>query len=198
MWNHNDHYHNYLLDRLPPEINRALDVGCGLGAFASKLAQRAKLVDAIDADERTIMEASQIHNAPNVYYQCADFLEIDLQDNSYDVIVSIASFHHMNIEAALSKMNLLVRPSGKLLILGLYKEKTITDYAYSLISVPLNYIYLRWYRSIISTMEHKAPVRPAKLSLKQIKLVADSIIPGYKIKRHFFWRYSLIWKKPIY
>ena len=197
MWNHNDHYHNYLLNQLPSEINRALDVGCGLGVFASKLAQRAKLVDAIDADEITIMEASKIHNVPNVYYQCADLLDVDLQYNSYDVIVSIASLHHMNIEAALSKMNLLLRPSGKLLILGLYKEITVTDYTYSLISVPLNYIYLRRYRSIASTMGYKAPVRPAKLSLKQIKLVANSIIPGYKIKRHLFWRYSLIWKKPM-
>lgn len=198
MWNHNNHYHNYLLNRLPLEINRALDVGCGLGVFASKLAQRAKLVDAIDSDERTIIEASKIHNAPNVDYQCANFLDIDLQDNSYDVIVSIASLHHMNIEAALSKMNSLLRPSGKLLILGLYKEKTITDYVYSLISVPLNYLYLRQHRSITSTMRYKAPVRSAKLSLKQIKLVANSIIPGYKIKRHLFWRYSLIWTKPIY
>ena len=104
----------------------------------------------------------------------------------------------MNIEVALSKMSLLLRPSGKLLILGLYKETTITDYAYSLISVPLNYIYLRRYHSIVSATEHKAPVRPAKLSLKQIKLVANSIIPDYELKRHLFWRYSLIWDKPIY
>ena len=198
MWNHNSHYHNYLLDRLPSEIDCALDVGCGLGVFASKLAERAKSVDAIDADEKTIIEASKIHNAPNVYYQWADLLDIDLQHNSYDVIVSIASLHHMNIELALSKMNLLLCPSGKLLILGLYKEMTITDYIYSLISVPLNYLYLRRYNSITSTMEYKVPVRSADLSIKQIKLVASSIIPGCKIKRHLFWRYSLTCEKPIY
>ena len=78
MWNHNSHYHNYLLDRLPSKIDRALDVGCGLGVFASKLAEKAKLVDAIDANEKTIIEASKIHNAPNICYQCANLLNIDL------------------------------------------------------------------------------------------------------------------------
>lgn len=40
-WNHNAHFHPYLLERLPSSFQRGLEVGCGTGAFARALAQRA-------------------------------------------------------------------------------------------------------------------------------------------------------------
>ena len=42
--NYNNHDHAFLLDRLPPRCDYALDVGCGRGAFARLLAQRAVTV----------------------------------------------------------------------------------------------------------------------------------------------------------
>jgi 2-polyprenyl-3-methyl-5-hydroxy-6-metoxy-1,4-benzoquinol methylase len=69
MWNHNTHFHNYLLRQLPTKINRALDVGCGLGLFTSKLSKKAKIVDAIDVDEAIIKEALNRHSVPNIYYK---------------------------------------------------------------------------------------------------------------------------------
>jgi 2-polyprenyl-3-methyl-5-hydroxy-6-metoxy-1,4-benzoquinol methylase len=50
MWNHNNHFHNYLLRQLPTKVNRSLDIGCGLGFFARKLAERSEFVDALDVD----------------------------------------------------------------------------------------------------------------------------------------------------
>jgi ubiquinone/menaquinone biosynthesis C-methylase UbiE len=76
----------------------------------------------------------------------ANSLVANLPEADDDVIVSIATLHHMDIEAALKKMKLLLRPSGKLLILGLYQEKTLIDYAYSAIAVPLNFVYLKWHQ----------------------------------------------------
>ena len=196
MSDHNTHFHNFLLRQLPRKIDRALDVGCGLGLFAWKLAKRAEIVDAIDVDRTVLKEALDRHNAANIYYKRADFREIDLTEDSYDAIVSIASLHHMDLEEALKKMRLLLRPSGKLIILGLYRETSIFDYIYSLISIPLNLIYLNWYRRSTLTEKTVAPTRPAKLSFNQIKSVASTLIPGLKLQRHLFWRYSLIWQKP--
>ncbi len=195
MWNHNTHFHNYLLRQLPRKIDRALDVGCGLGLFAGKLAKRAELVDALDIDDAILKEALNQHNAPNIYYKYADFLKIDLLENSYDAIVSIASLHHMDLEVALNKMKLCLRPSGKLIILGLYRDTTILDYMYSVISVPLNLIYLKWHRTSTLTLINVAPTCPAQLSFNQIKSVAHTLLPGFKLQRHLFWRYSLIWQK---
>lgn len=196
MWNHNSHYHSYLLRQLPKRVYRALDVGCGLGLFAWKLAERSIAVDALDIDSAVLAEALILNSAPNISYLKTDFLAADLPEADYDVIVSIAVLHHMDIEAALKKMKSLLRPSGKLLILGLYQEKTLIDYAYSAISIPFNFVYLKWHRASIARATVIVPTRSAQLSLKQIRKIADTVTPGSHIQRHLFWRYSLIWQKP--
>ena len=195
MWNHNNHFHNYLLRQLPKRVNRALDIGCGLGFFARKLAERSELVEAFDIDNTILEEASNLNNAPNIYYQQADFLKANLPEGSYDAIVSIASLHHMDLEIALAKMKVLLRSSGRLLILGLYRETTILDHFYSFISVFLNLIYLNWHRGSIVPSTKTAPTLPAQLSIEEIKTVANNLIPGYRLQRHLFWRYSLFWQK---
>lgn len=195
MWNHNNHFHNYLLRQLPRKVNRALDVGCGLGFFAQKLAERSEFVEALDIDNAILEEASDRNSAPNICYLQADFLEADLSEGSYDAIISIASLHHMDLETALAKMKVLLRSSGKLLILGLYRETTILDYLYSLISVFLNLIYLNWHRASIAPSTTTAPILPAQLTIGQIKTVANTLIPGFRLQRHLFWRYSLLWQK---
>jgi SAM-dependent methyltransferase len=198
MWNHNTHFHSYLLHQFPGRIHRALDIGCGLGTFAKKLDERAEIVDALDVDQASIYEALNCNAAPSIRYIQADFLQTDLPSNSYDVVVSIASLHHMNLEATLEKMKLLLRSLGTLVILGLYRETTIIDYFYSLVSVPLNFACLNWHQSLISTPAPKTipPTRPADLSLNQIREVANTLLPGCCLRRHLFWRYSLIWRKP--
>lgn len=196
MWNHNAHYHTYLLHQIPKRVYRTLDVGCGLGLFARKLAERSEIVDALDVDSAVIAEASILNPAPNIFYSKADFLVAELPEADYDVIVAIATLHHMDLEAALKKIKSLLRPSGKLLVLGLYQEETLSDYAYSVISVPLNFVYLKWHQGSVAESTMVAPTRPAQLSLKQIRKVADVVIPGFRLQRHLLWRYSLIWQKP--
>lgn len=153
-------------------------------------------MDALDIDNAVLAEALILNSAPNISYLKTDFLAADLPEADYDVIVSIAVLHHMDIEAALKKMKSLLRPSGKLLILGLYQEKTLIDYAYSAISILFNFVYLKWHRASIARSTTIVPTRPAQLSLRQIKRVADTVIPGSHLQRHLFWRYSLIWQKP--
>lgn len=196
MWNHNAHFHRYLLRRCPESIYRSLDVGCGLGLFTQRLAEQAEVVDAIDADSTIVTEAVRCNTAPNIHYFPADFLKADLPDDSYDVITAIASLHHMDLETALTKMERLLRSSGTLVVLGLYRETTMADYVYSAISVPLNLIYLNWHPSSKQKPAMLAPTRSASLSLNQIEAKANSILPGFRLRRHLFWRYSLIWRKP--
>ncbi|PSN10998.1 SAM-dependent methyltransferase [filamentous cyanobacterium CCT1] len=194
MWDHNAHYHRYLLHQIPSRVDRCLDIGCGLGLFARKLAERSNRVDALDVDDAVLAAAAGLNLAPNITYTNGDFLTTDLPETAYDVIVAIASLHHMDMAAALQKMKRLLRPAGKLLILGLYQEQTAIDYAYSAVSIPLNIVYGQWHRISAAKPTQNAPTRPARWSLKQIKKVADTIIPGCCLRRHLFWRYSLIWQ----
>lgn len=167
-----------------------------MGLFTQRLAERAEVVDAIDADSIIVTEASTRNAASNIRYFYADFLKVDLPDASYEAIIAIASLHHMDLEAALIKMRRLLRSSGTLIVLGLYREATIADYIYSAISVPLNLICLTWHRSSTKKTAIIAPARSADLSLDQIKVKANSILPGFRLRRHLYWRYSLIWRKP--
>ena len=51
-WNHNTHYHEQLLRAVPRPCRRALDIGCGVGQFARRLASVVEHVDAIDLNRR--------------------------------------------------------------------------------------------------------------------------------------------------
>jgi 2-polyprenyl-3-methyl-5-hydroxy-6-metoxy-1,4-benzoquinol methylase len=196
MWDHNTHYHRYLLRQIPSRANRSLDIGCGLGLFARKLAERSTLVDALDVNEAVLAEAANLNFAANIAYINGNFLATDLPKAAYDVIVAIASLHHMDMAAALQKIRLLLHPSGKLIILGLYRGKTSIDFAYSTISIPLNFACKQWHRTSTMRPTQIAPTRPAQLSLNQIQKISNTVIPGCRLRRHLFWRYSLIWQKP--
>ena len=53
-WNHNVHYQPVILGPVPPGCESAIDVGCGDGMLAGKLAARGATVTGIDLDERMI------------------------------------------------------------------------------------------------------------------------------------------------
>src|SRR5260370_24027082 len=59
-WDHNAYYHRLLLRHLPRPCSRVLDVGCGAGAFAAKLATRAGHVDALDRSPAMIEQARSV------------------------------------------------------------------------------------------------------------------------------------------
>ncbi len=84
-WSHNSHYHAALLREVPPRCSRALDVGCGDGAFARKLASLADRVDAIDSDAAVIRRARDQAPAPaNVSFILADFPAYPVEAEAYE------------------------------------------------------------------------------------------------------------------
>ena len=61
-WDHNGWYHRLLLARVPRDAIRVLDVGCGAGTLARRLASRVQRVDAVDRS--AAMVAAAAHAAP--------------------------------------------------------------------------------------------------------------------------------------
>ena len=140
-WNHNNHYHDFLLTHVPLNAVSALDVGCGSGEFARQLAILCKSVDAIDPDLQAITNGRNVSASfsnLNFYYE-------SFEDNSfplahYDFVSAIASLHHMPLAPTLEKMKHLLKPNGTLAVLGLYKEETISDLLWSIMAVSINSI----------------------------------------------------------
>lgn len=56
-WNHNIHYHQRILDAVPPGARTALDVGTGDGLLAAELRRRVPQVTGIDADPSVLGSA---------------------------------------------------------------------------------------------------------------------------------------------
>jgi ubiquinone/menaquinone biosynthesis C-methylase UbiE len=72
-WDHNAYYHRLLLRQLPQRCHCVLDVGCGTGSFAAKLAQLSEQVDAVDRSAAMIEDAKR-RTPDNVNCVLADVL----------------------------------------------------------------------------------------------------------------------------
>ncbi|HET6314007.1 MAG TPA: class I SAM-dependent methyltransferase, partial [Chloroflexia bacterium] len=121
-WSHNDHYHGYLLRHVPGRCREALDIGSGTGAFSRCLATRADNVLGLDLSPEMVRVATSMSRGyTNLEYRVADVMEIDLPDEHYDGRASIATLHHMPMEAILRKMTAALARNGTLLVLDLYE-----------------------------------------------------------------------------
>ncbi|MFJ6698807.1 class I SAM-dependent methyltransferase [Streptomyces sp. NPDC091272] len=201
-FNHNEHYHDLLLRTLPVPCRRALDVGCGAGEFAQKLALRGIAVDAVDADREVIAaaraQASALDLPGRIRFEQADISRMPLPPQTYDYISCLASIHHGPIETV-EKLRESLTPNGVLVILGCYREATLWDHALSLLAVPVNtswrtVVFLREKR--LRTRAHpqtpSTPVTPPAMTLAEIKAYTGAHLPQSRIRRLLFWRYLLV------
>ncbi|HEY6312438.1 MAG TPA: class I SAM-dependent methyltransferase [Streptosporangiaceae bacterium] len=113
-WDHNSYYHERVLRALPARCGWVLDVGCGAGRFAARLAERADRVDALDRSPAMIAEARRIVPA-TVTCLLGDAAAADLPAGAYDAVTSISALHHMDLPAVLPRLAAALRP-GRLLI----------------------------------------------------------------------------------
>ncbi|MEV1004282.1 class I SAM-dependent methyltransferase [Nonomuraea sp. NPDC050202] len=188
-FDHNDHYHPRLLRLVPEGARSALDVGCGTGRFARRLAGLGLQVDAVDPAAEAIEAAPP---APGVRYHHADITGMDLPEGRYDYISCLASIHHVPF-GTVARLRDALAPGGVLAILGCYPEVSRTDYAWSLAAVPVNAV-ARLAMAGRGTPS-PAPVKRPEMSLAEIRREAAALLPGATIRRLLFWRYLLAYRR---
>lgn len=192
-WNHNIHYHSVLLDAIPKTAEQGLDVGCGEGTLTRKLRRHVDHVTAIDVHQPSIELARRQGSGEGIDYLLGDFLTWDCEPASFDVIVSVAALHHMNVTAALQRMHQLLRPGGTLAILGLARSRHPGDLPRDAAATLVN----RLYRITNGHWESAAPtVWPPPHTYREIQSEAERTLGQIRFRRHLLWRYSLIWTKP--
>ena len=99
-WDHNGWYHRLLLAQVPRDAVRVLDVGCGAGTLARRLAARTRHVDALDRSPAMLAAAAEAA-PPNLTLHLADLRTADLPAGHYDAVVSSAVLHHLSLADAL-------------------------------------------------------------------------------------------------
>ncbi|MFE3765095.1 class I SAM-dependent methyltransferase [Streptomyces sp. NPDC059104] len=210
-FDHNDHYHRLLLRQVPQNCRTALDVGCGTGRFARRLAALGIEVDAFDSASEVIGaacaepgEAAGGSRSPNFWV--ADLGDVDLPRGRYDFISCLASIHHLPFDTVV-RLREALAPGGVLVILGCYPERSRLDWAWSLAAVPVNAVA----RFVVAARERvrtartpqkdvpvgiQAPVKQPEMSYEEIRAEASVLLPGSTLRRLLFWRYLLTFHQP--
>ena len=202
-WNQNSHYHRLLLRYLPAHCQRALEIGCGTGAFSRLLAERSDSVLALDLSPEMIRIAKErAGHFKNIDFQVADVMPSELPAEQFDCIATIATLHHLPMAEILSKMKGALAPGGVLLVLDLFQAEGLSDLIASAFALPvscglrfLHHGRLRTPRAVREVWaEHER--HDSFLTFAQVCQLCASILPGAKVWKHLLWRYSIIWGKP--
>lgn len=167
-WNHNTAYHPWLL-RIIAEQPRArvLDGGCGDGLFLEKFAPLADAVVGLEPDPVTARRAvERLAHVPHARVEKQSLAE-HIPDAPYDVIIFVASLHHMDLATALTRAKAANRSPGD------------------------------WLISALQVLPVRLASSPhPRESLAEIREAARELLPGAWIRRGLYYRYVLRWRKP--
>ncbi|HKQ58453.1 MAG TPA: class I SAM-dependent methyltransferase, partial [Candidatus Eisenbacteria bacterium] len=127
---HHDRHEDQVAAHVPAGARAILDVGCGLGTLAARLAEghRDRTVTGIDLSPEMIARASRLAAGhPGLVFRCGDFLTMDLPAGGYDCVISAATLHHMPADATVERMVGLLAPGGTLVIQDLRRDSGLVD-----------------------------------------------------------------------
>lgn len=99
---------------------KILDVGCGTGELAHKLADHFKDsgVHGIDISKTMVEKADSKNRGHNIKFKIGDVEDLPYRDDTFDIITCSHSFHHYpDKEKAMSEMFRVLRPNGRLMII---------------------------------------------------------------------------------
>jgi len=202
-WTANNHYHAFLLKHVPQGCEKALEVGCGTGAFARELAKRCRRVIALDLSSEMIRVArARSGRFDNLEFELADATIYNFPHSHFDFVCSIATLHHLDQRQLLVKLKDALKPNGVLVVLDLVESKSWTERVMDVIGFGVSPT-LRLIHN--GRLQPPAEVRNAweqhgahdsYLSVEQVRAIADQILPDSNVKRHLLWRYSLVYRKP--
>jgi SAM-dependent methyltransferase len=206
-WDHNSYYQPRLLRALPARCERVLDVGCGKGEFAIRLAERAGRVDAVDRSAEMIEAARRVVPA-NVSCLQGDVAEMTLPTGAYDAITSISALHHLSLPIVLPRLAQALRPGGVLIGVSHHRLDLPRDLPLEAVTVLANISRRsalfalpagRRYRRAMYRRLGEGPTMPImepELTIRQVRQQAERALPGATVRRLVLWRYELRWRKP--
>ncbi|MEU6196523.1 class I SAM-dependent methyltransferase [Streptomyces sp. NPDC047061] len=193
-WNHNVHHHPVVLDAVPEGCRTALDVGCGDGLLAAKLAARAESVTGVDRSAEMIRQARK-REAGNVTFLEGDYLDgAGLDKEGYDFVSAVAVIHHAPFDDAIDRLVGLLAPGGRLVVVGLAHDHTLLDRVISGCGVPAR--LLTALRRGGERGPADMPVEDPIMTWGEVRQSTAHRLPGRRYRRRLLRRYTLVWDKP--
>ncbi|MGB9304491.1 MAG: class I SAM-dependent methyltransferase [Mycobacterium sp.] len=192
-WNINIHYDALLDAEIPADARRVLDVGCGDGFLAARLARRIPDVTAVELDAPVLQRAQvRFADAP-VRWVRGDVMTADLPDAGFDAVVSNAAFHHLeDARAGLRRLAGLVAPGGTLALVTFVKfsfRYFFWHLGTRLACAVANHVKGKW--------EHTAPIKwPPPDTLRQLRTHVHATLPGARVRPLLYGRVLITWCAP--
>jgi SAM-dependent methyltransferase len=205
-WNHNEYFRTWVLRNLPARRGSAVDIGCGTGLLAGKLATHFTHVTGVDRDAGMAAAASaRLGHIPQVTIRRCSLAEFASAADSggADLLTMVAVLHHLDLDDTLARIPRLLAPGGRLLVVGLARPDSLADLAFDVVSGAAN--------PVMGMIKHPRPARPQQrtqdgkpvvpvkdpaTSLAEITAAARARLPGSVVRRRLFFRYTLRWEKP--
>ena len=191
-WNHNTAYHPWLVAIAAEHRGDVLDIGCGDGLLAQRLAPVSRSVTGIDPDPVAIGRAAhRLASHRHVAVSEADFHGYHAGARRFDLITFVASLHHMGLRTSLVKARQLLTPTGEIAVVGISANKTVRDWVWSALCVPPARLG-SWLHS--ETRNIGVVVTDPQEGLDEIRRTADEVLPGASVRRALYYRYLLRWR----
>ncbi|AOR32205.1 SAM-dependent methyltransferase [Streptomyces fodineus] len=192
-WNHNVHYHRAVLAAVLDGCGVALDVGCGDGLLARKLAARAEQVTGVDRSPEMIRQA-RAQQPGNVSFVQADYLDgAALPAGAYAFVSAVAVVHHTRFEDAIGALTRLVAPGGRLVVVGLARNHTLRDWLISGCGLPVSRLLARLHGGKRGPAD--MPMEKSTMHWAEVREAAHRLLPGCRYRRRLLWRYVVVWDK---
>lgn len=192
-WNLNIHYDALLDSKVPTGARRVLDVGCGDGFLAGRLARRIPEVTAVELDAPVLQRAQARFATAPIRWTQGDVMTTKLPIGGFDAVVSNAALHHIgDTRAALARLAELVAPGGTLAVITFVKASMRYGWWHLWTAVAclvVNRIKGKW--------EHTAPIRwPPHFTLSQLRDHVQAVLPGAQVRRLCYGRVLITWTAP--
>lgn len=99
---------------------RVLDIGCGNGAFLSKLAGGLKEAVGVDISDKMLDQARK-RNArnPHLSFQQIHGPQLPFPDNSFDRVISVLSFRYLDWDPITKEILRVLKPGGEFLVIDM-------------------------------------------------------------------------------
>jgi ubiquinone/menaquinone biosynthesis C-methylase UbiE len=109
-----------IIKRIPKD-KVVVDIGCGIGTLASRIAGFSKEVIGVDIAPERIERAKALHNANNLKFYVGAAYNLPVESKSVDVVVSVAVFHHLDLEMMSLELKRVLRKGGIAFIIDIYE-----------------------------------------------------------------------------
>ena len=112
-----EHHHRYLVATRYCADCDVLDVACGEGYGSALLGRVAHRVLGVDLDAETVAFARRNYGSPHVLFQRGDAADLELEPNSFDVVVSFETLEHLtDHDGFLTGIRRVLRPGGLFIV----------------------------------------------------------------------------------